>query len=253
VDDSTGLAWAIDFQYGEDDIIEKSFFDDDVQTYARCVRTARPTKDPSKLLSLYLAAILGHLEELPDTGQTKCYDNYREISCPKKDEGSSFYGQDGQYYSSQPSYRKNQNFTITDLNTKLTWQQNTADLDHNGVINGADKCAWQDAVDYCAGLSFANNSEWRLPAKYEMQSIVDYGIPDPNGVQPAIDSTFSSQSSDYWSATPLANDSNRAWVIYFGNGNDYRGWKHNKHYIRCVYGNSISSPANIIRLTVEGQ
>ncbi|MBF0259836.1 MAG: hypothetical protein HQK62_13570 [Desulfamplus sp.] len=32
---------------------------------------------------------------VPDTGITKCYDNSREIPCPKQ--GQPFYGQDAQY------------------------------------------------------------------------------------------------------------------------------------------------------------
>jgi len=32
---------------------------------------------------------------LPDTGQTKCYDNEKEIACPQS--GEPFYGQDAQY------------------------------------------------------------------------------------------------------------------------------------------------------------
>jgi len=34
----------------------------------------------------------------PDTAQTLCYDNYKEIPCPT-DENSPFYGQDAQYHS----------------------------------------------------------------------------------------------------------------------------------------------------------
>ena len=32
---------------------------------------------------------------VPDTGQTKCYDDTQEITCPQP--GESFYGQDAQY------------------------------------------------------------------------------------------------------------------------------------------------------------
>lgn len=205
-------------------------------TYARCVRS-RPVNS-STILTLFLAAyaIHGPIEKLPDTGQTKCYDNFGEISCQEQNNVLSFYGQDAHYQGQQPSYRKNIDFTITDLNTNLIWQQSTADLDKNNVINSYDVHTWQGAVDYCAGLTFADKSDWRLPAKHELQSIVDYGISEPDDVQPTINSAFSSQPSGYWSATPLASDAELAWVIYFDNGNDYRGEKINKYHIRCVYG-----------------
>jgi len=41
---------------------------------------------------------------IPDTGQTKCYDNEKEIPCPK--EGEPFYGQDANYTINPMSYTK---------------------------------------------------------------------------------------------------------------------------------------------------
>jgi hypothetical protein len=40
----------------------------------------------------------------PDTGQTKCYNNYDEINCPA--EGEPFYLQDGQYTGPVRSFTK---------------------------------------------------------------------------------------------------------------------------------------------------
>jgi hypothetical protein len=46
------------------------------------------------------------LAQLPDTGQTKCYDDDSEITCPNP--GEAFYGQDAQYNNirNQQSYTK---------------------------------------------------------------------------------------------------------------------------------------------------
>ena len=41
---------------------------------------------------------------VPDTGQTKCYDNGQEILCPQQ--GQPFYGQDAQYGPNTQSYTK---------------------------------------------------------------------------------------------------------------------------------------------------
>ena len=41
---------------------------------------------------------------LPDTGQTKCYDDTQEITCPSP--GQPFYGQDAQYSTYPQSYTK---------------------------------------------------------------------------------------------------------------------------------------------------
>jgi hypothetical protein len=41
---------------------------------------------------------------IPDTGQTKCYENSVEILCPSP--GEPFYGQDAQYITNPQSYTK---------------------------------------------------------------------------------------------------------------------------------------------------
>jgi hypothetical protein len=58
----------------------------------------------------------------------------------------------------------NQNGTITDRATGLTWMQ--AD-NGEGVV-------WEDALNYCANLELAGITDWRLPDAKELQSIVDY-------------------------------------------------------------------------------
>ena len=76
----------------------------------------------------------GCIEKKPDlahicTGQTKCYDNEKEIECPAK--GDEFYGQDAQYadlgYCAPHSYtieRKVENEPVViDNYTGLIWQQ----------------------------------------------------------------------------------------------------------------------------------
>ena len=46
-----------------------------------------------------------HSGRIPDTGQTKCYSNTQEITCPQKTE--AFYGQDANYTINPPRYVKN--------------------------------------------------------------------------------------------------------------------------------------------------
>ena len=56
------------------------------------------------LLFSFLFINQAHSWPIPDTGQTKCYDNEYEIPCPKP--GEPFYGQDGNYNINPPSYTK---------------------------------------------------------------------------------------------------------------------------------------------------
>jgi hypothetical protein len=160
---------------------------------------------------------------LPDTGQTKCYNNTVEIPCPAQ--GQPFYGQDAQYHGPAPSYTDNGNGTVTDNNTGLVWMKHTADTNNDGSIDSGDELPWQDAVDYCNALG----SGWRLPERIELRSIVDYGRH-----YLAINPVFQCESSSYWSATTYANYTYNAWYIYFDFGDDHNSYKANSYYVRCV-------------------
>ncbi|MEK6201631.1 MAG: DUF1566 domain-containing protein [Desulfobulbaceae bacterium] len=154
----------------------------------------------------------------PDTGQTHCYDtNGTAISCSAA--GLPLYGQDGQYRGAEPSYKDNGDQTVSDQNSGLMWMKSD---DSTGRV-------WQDAVEYCSGLDFAGRSDWRLPTRFELDSIVNYGRS-----YPAMHPVFSCQSSFYWSAIPYAGDPVYAWGIYFNDGADHWLDKSNRYYVRCV-------------------
>ena len=157
---------------------------------------------------------------LPDSGQTICYDkNGTELSCPVA--GEPLYGQDAQYQGAAPSYQENGNQTVTDHNTGLTWISSGVGIQRT----------WQDALSYCDELVFAGQSDWRLPGKFELESIVDYG-----SSYPAINRIMSCQSSFYWSATPHATNLVYAWSVFCMDGADHWVHKSNAYYVRCVRG-----------------
>ena len=90
----------------------------------------------------------------PDSGQTKCYDNYHEIICPNPNE--PFYGQDGNYQGPRPAYQiSDDGIIVTDLNTGLMWQQADDEI----------KRTWTASVSYCEGLAIDGYSDWRLPSR----------------------------------------------------------------------------------------
>ncbi len=146
---------------------------------------------------------------LPDTGQTKCYDNTKEIPCPQP--GEAFYGQDAQYQGPPMAYRDNGDGTVTDLNTGLMWQQGD---DQNGPEWPYGYYTWQQAMDYCAALDLAGHSDWRLPARLELLSLVNYGIPYPG---PTIDTRYfpNCRSDLYWSGSTDAYGPDGAWYVDF--------------------------------------
>jgi len=157
---------------------------------------------------------------LPDSGQAKQYDkDGKEITGPAT--GQPRHDQNAQAQAAPLSYRDNGNQTVTDQNSGLVWMKSD---------DGTPR-AWQDAVDYCDGLVFAGRDDWRLPARFELDSIVDYGRSFP-----AIDPVFGCRASFYWTAAPYAGDPVYAWGIYGNDGGDHWLDKGNKYYVRCVRG-----------------
>jgi hypothetical protein len=165
---------------------------------------------------------------IPDTGQTKCYDNTTEITCPNP--GQDFYGQDAQYISSPHSYTKldeNGNVLpdaapwpwamVRDNVTGLIWEVKTDD----GSIHDRDNnYTWAEAMDFGTTLNaqnFGGYSDWRLPMIKELSSLVASSIPSPGPVM-NIDYFPNAKSSHYWSSTDSVANENETWCVYFYNG-----------------------------------
>ena len=163
---------------------------------------------------------------LPDTGQTKCYTDSGEIPCPGR--GDAFYGQDGNYRAVQPSYRDNGDGTVSDLVTKLMWQQASDNVDRN----------WFNAKQYCQDLDVAGYADWRLPSRKELLSIVDAGRHGP-----AINPVFTEPGASYWSGTTDASYSNWVWDVSFpsGSSSSQRNYVGFTDRVRCVRGASLPS------------
>ncbi len=188
------------------------------RTYRRSVQPRRCTSLTISLLLVPLSAWSAGWNPLPDTGQTECYNtNGSEAKCPTA--GQPLFGQDAQYQETPPSYQKHDNQTVSDLHTGLMWVESDADIQRT----------WEDAIAYCQELDFADNSDWRLPEKFELESIVDY-----SRSYPALGPTFSCQSSFYWSTTPHMPNPAYAWSVFCPDGADHWVHKSNTYNVRCV-------------------
>ena len=110
--------------------------------------------------------------------------------------------------------------TVTDDNTGLMWQQGEG-----------GKKTWEDAISYCENLSIAGYTDWRLPNKNELNSIIDYEL-----YNPAIDTTYfpGTNASYYWSSTTKADNSSFAWRVYFSHGYVVYWDKSSSYDVRCV-------------------
>lgn len=158
---------------------------------------------------------------LPATGQTETFGDHP--------------GQDGQYRTGCPPdgrFVDHGDGTITDTCTGLTWQQVTADVNDDGVVDASDVVNWFDALLYCESLTLGGEEDWRLPNVRELQSLVDYGR-----YNVALDPLFTALPSWYWTSTTEAEDSISAWYVDFAMGYVYRdNSKANRHFVRAVRG-----------------
>ncbi len=199
-------------------------------------------------LGIFLLAGLTNAGELPDTGQTKCYNDAVEIPCPS--EGEDFYGQDGNYVKERSYTALAGGQVVQDNVTGLMWEVKTDDgsvhdrdnkytwYDPNPATNGGNAGTpsandTKDFIDALNAANFGGYSDWRLPTIKELASIVHLGK-----YNPAIDETYfpNTQSSSYWSSSTYAYSTGYAWYVDFSDGYGYCNYKSGSYYVRAVRG-----------------
>ena len=115
--------------------------------------------------------------------------------------------------------RDNNTKIVTDNNTTLQWQDD---------INVSK--TWTEAIAYCENLTLGSHTDWRLPNENELYSLSDMSKRDP-----AIESIFKNvEFSYYWSSTTYADFRDRAWCVFFRDGNQGYRNKNSSVYVRCV-------------------
>ena len=136
------------------------------------------------------------------------------------------------------SFIDNADGTVTETNTGLMWQQDTAPGTYT----------WQQALAYCENLILAGYNDWRLPNVNELQSIVDYSRDDP-----AIDTIYfpNTESKIYWSSSTYVANQTSAWMVGFYNGGVYSDYdyyrrltKSDAFYVRAVRGGFCRSDSD---------
>jgi hypothetical protein len=96
--------------------------------------------------------------------------------------------------------------TITDTGSRLVWEK----------TKGTSTYTWAQAKAYCENLTLGGNSDWRLPTRNELQSIVEY-----TQYNPAINKAFfpDTISTEFWSSTKVTWDyEDYNWYVGFNDG-----------------------------------
>jgi uncharacterized protein DUF1566 len=123
------------------------------------------------------------------------------------------------------SYRDNGDGTVTDDSTGLMWEKKnyhpdgTHDVhDMNYIYSWSQTGTEKDGTAFTLFLKllndqdFANHSDWRLPTKQELLSIVDRWF------SPAVNAIFGPTYNWYYWATDTSDDNpGYAWMVCFAN------------------------------------
>ena len=178
---------------------------------------------------------------LPDTGQTKCY---QQVSPFKAEIPCAGTGQDPEHIIHPMSYTDNGNGTIMDNNTGLMWQKCSAGQNNDATCSGiASALNWYQASGtYDATYNPTSSGAcggWRLPTQKELFSIVDFSVPGPTA---NINATFfpNTVSDAYWLSDDWSANSNLAWFENFYNGISSAKTKLSTGYVRCVLGAPVA-------------
>jgi len=209
-----------------------------------------------------------------DTGQTKCYNNTQEITCPEP--GEAFYGQDAHYQPRVPrSYTKlgeggielPDNASHIDaggpwimtredvtglvwevkrddpglqyMNNTYTWydpETENQGTQNDGTCIGSecDTYSYIQALNH-PDLEFGGLSEWRLPTRRELCSLISWDKYDP-----VMDTDwFPNTVSDiYWTSTNVASGTS-VWVINYKIGQVNTYPMSISLYVLAVYGEAL--------------
>lgn len=110
---------------------------------------------------------------------------------------------------------------VVDRITGLMWQRRLS----NGLMS------WAKAQQACADLTLAGHSDWRLPSRIELVSLLD-----STRTRPSIDvEAFPDTPSEwFWTSSRAADDPNSAWYVYFYFGYPRTDDVTNAFSVRCV-------------------
>ena len=100
---------------------------------------------------------------------------------------------------------------VTDNLTGLMWPKNA------NYFNSAK--IWNEAINSASNLTLCGHSDWRLPNKKELRSLINY-----SNYEPALDAghPFTNVVDYAWSSTSSIYDTTKAWIVNLAAGQSAR-------------------------------
>lgn len=113
--------------------------------------------------------------------------------------------------SPQPRFVDNGDSTVTDNLTGLMWVKDPHELPDN-----TDGKTWNDAIDFCNALTYAGYSDWYLPNRRQLFSLIDDSQWWP-ALPPGHPFT-ENPCLMYWTGTTFEGQHTRAWLVHLWHG-----------------------------------
>jgi hypothetical protein len=168
--------------------------------------------------------------EIPKTGQTMTY----------------ALGDDGDIQAgvewTNPRFTNNGDGTVTDNLTGLMWLKD----------GGCLKNTWSGALNTIAGLNnhtggntctgyTADHTDWRLPNVKELESLINYGVPN-TAMRLNSEGFVNIKSSYYWSSTTPQSSTSGAFSIRMSDGLEIYSSKRSGYYLLPVRNATSENP-----------
>ncbi|MCP4687087.1 MAG: DUF1566 domain-containing protein [Desulfobacterales bacterium] len=134
----------------------------------------------------------------------------------------------------EPRFQDNGNGTVTDHLTGLIWLKKADCIEfYHGDPAEYNSRAWEDAVSavnnlgagYCGLEDGSSAGEWRLPNRFELESLLHLGFHSPplsdtsgTGHWKENDPFTGVETYSYWSSTTVVFTPSYAWFVHMGNG-----------------------------------
>lgn len=129
--------------------------------------------------------------------------------------------------------------SLQDTHTQLIWMRCSLGQQWNATLatceettQAADRYTFSEALEAAGSSEFLGATDWRLPNKKELASIIDFKCAEPAANQNLFPAT---KSEAYWTSTPLVYASNfSAWAISFSTGSFTNGSLTDRFAVRLV-------------------
>ncbi len=149
-----------------------------------------------------------------------------------------------------PRFTDNRDGTVTDHRTGLVWLRDAScaglpKTDDSGRAYGTTAVAAAKALAApVCGLSDASRAgDWRLPSRFELETLLDLELDDPalpNAAGTAkwvdADPFTGVESTYYWSSSMLASDPLFVWCVDLSDGVVFYAYEVNYYYVWPVRG-----------------